>query len=74
MSRGGPLPINMLYLPELLSEFNDVKCPERLGNATEGKKKPNGAVLVVDFGSWQCRAGWAGETEPSRKCAIISGP
>jgi actin-related protein 5 len=37
-------------------------APQRPGRASEAP--PPGGVLVVDNGSWQCRAGWAGQPEP----------
>ena len=36
--------------------------PQRPPRATEAP--PQGGVLVVDNGSWHCRAGWAGQPEP----------
>ncbi len=55
---------SVLYLQDCLAEFNQEKCPERFTQSTSnGYKK----VLIVDLGSWQCRAGWAGDSSPSRK-------
>ena len=52
-----------MYLQDCLSEFHQLNCPERF----EFPKTEAGKVLIVDLGSWQCRAGWAGDSEPSRK-------
>lgn len=47
------------YLKDILQE---TLVPEKF-NASPGNAK----TLIVDFGSWQCRAGWSEEASPSCK-------
>lgn len=50
-----------LYLQDILIECS---APEKFHKPTNSDGSD---TLIVDFGSWQCRAGLSNEAEPSRK-------
>lgn len=51
----------VLYLQDILIECS---APEKFQKPTNSDESD---ILIVDFGSWQCRAGLSNEAEPSRK-------
>lgn len=52
----------VLYLQDILIECG---APEKFHKPANSDG--NDIILIVDFGSWQCRAGLSNEAEPSRK-------
>ena len=64
-------PMSVLYLQDCLHEFSQVNCPEKF-HCPSPSDSQSERTLIVDLGSWQCRAGWAGDKEPSRKSFEIT--
>ena len=59
--------LNFMYLQDIV---NKCSVPEKFNYSLNDSIKSSSnckTTLIVDFGSWQCRAGWCDEVEPSSK-------
>ena len=54
------------YLQDILNESS---APEKFTQHPSENNKKEESVLIVDFGSWQCRVGLSNESAPSSKHA-----